>query len=118
MTKKVLLITPPYHCGVLESAGTWVPLGMVYVAGGLQNAGYDVKIYDAMSKYHTFDDIKQQIQDYCPDAVGTAAYTSSLYDAISVLRIAKEVNPSIITMLGSCIYWTSHGLYNSMNRIL
>lgn len=100
MFKKILLITPPYHCGVLESAGTWMPLGMVYVAGSLQNAGYEVKIYDAMSKFHTFDDIRDYIEDYCPDAVGTAAYTSSLYDAISVLKIAKEVNSEIITMLG------------------
>lgn len=100
MLKKILLITPPYHCGVLESAGTWMPLGMVYVAGSLQNAGYEVRIYDAMSKFHTFDDIRDHIEDYCPDAVGTAAYTSSLYDAISVLKIAKEVNPEIITLLG------------------
>ncbi len=100
MSKKVLLITPPYHCGVLESAGTWMPLGMVYVAGSLQKAGYDVSIYDAMSKFHTFDDIRKHIQDFDPDAVGTAAYTSSIYDAVSVLRIAKEVNPEIITLLG------------------
>lgn len=100
MSKKVLLITPPYHCGVLESAGTWMPLGMVYVAGSLQKAGYDVSIYDAMSKFDTFDDIKKRIDDFGPDAVGTAAYTSSIYDAVSVLKIAKEVNPEIITMLG------------------
>ncbi len=100
MSKRVLLITPPYHCGVLESAGTWMPLGMVYVAGSLQKAGYDVSIYDAMSKFHTFDKIREYIKDFGPDAVGTAAYTSSIYDAVSVLRIAKEVNPEIITMLG------------------
>jgi anaerobic magnesium-protoporphyrin IX monomethyl ester cyclase len=100
MSKKVLLITPPYHCGVLESAGTWMPLGMVYVAGSLQKAGYDVSIYDAMSKFDTFDDIRKHIKDFDPDAVGTAAYTSSIYDAVSVLKIAKEVNPEIITMLG------------------
>lgn len=100
MPKKILLITPPYHCGVLESAGTWMPLGMVYVAGSLQKAGFDVKIYDAMSKYHTFGQIRDFIKMYSPDAVGTAAYTSSLNDAISVLRIAKEINPEIITFLG------------------
>ncbi|VVB88504.1 Ribosomal protein S12 methylthiotransferase RimO [uncultured archaeon] len=100
MSKKVLLITPPYHCGVLESAGTWMPLGMVYVAGSLQEAGYEVCIYDAMSKFDTFDDIKARIKKYDPDAVGTAAYTSSIYDSVNVLKIAKEVNPSIITMLG------------------
>ncbi len=100
MQKKVLLITPPYHCGVLESAGTWMPLGMVYVAGSLQNAGYEVRIYDAMSKFHTLEDIRKYIANYCPDAVGTAAYTSSLSEAVNVLRIAKEVNPGIITLLG------------------
>src|SRR5574341_513484 len=93
MPKKVLLITPPYHCGVLESAGTWMPLGLVYVAGSLQNAGYNVKIYDAMSKFHTFEDIKSRIKDLIPDAVGAAAYTSSLHDAIQVLRVAKDINP-------------------------
>lgn len=100
MSKRVLLITPPYHCGVLESAGTWMPLGMVYVAGGLQKGGYDVRIYDAMSKFHNFDEIRKHIKDFDPDAVGTAAYTSSIYDAVRVLRIAKEVNPEIITLLG------------------
>lgn len=100
MPEKILLITPPYHCGVLESAGSWMPLGMVYVAGSLQNSGYDVKIYDAMTKFHTFEDIEKVISEFSPDAVGTAAYTSSLNDAISILRIAKKVNSSIITMLG------------------
>src|SRR5574341_553154 len=100
MPEKVLLITPPYHCGVLESAGTWMPLGMVYVAGSLQNAGYDVRIYDAMSKFHTFNDIRKDIENYHPDVVGTAGYTSSLYDAIGVLRIAKETDHGIITFLG------------------
>lgn len=100
MQKKVLLITPPYHCGVLESAGTWMPLGMVYVAGSLQKAGYEVKIYDAMTKFHTFEDIKYHIKSYSPDAVGTAAYTASLHAAIQVLRIAKEIDPEMITLLG------------------
>ena len=92
MSKRILLITPPYHCGVLESAGTWMPLGMVYVAGSLQKAGYDASIYDAMSKFDTFDDIRNHINDFAPDAVGTSAYTSSIYDAVKVLKIAKEVN--------------------------
>lgn len=100
MLKKVLLITPPYHCGVVESAGTWLPLGMVYIAGSLQNAGYEVRIYDAMSKFHKYEDIKYHIKHFCPDAVGTAAYTSSLYAAVKVLEIAKDVNPGIITFLG------------------
>jgi len=98
--KNILLITPPYHCGVLESAGTWMPLGLVYVAGSLQKAGYNVEIYDAMSKYHTFDDIRHKIKEVWPDVVGTAAYTSSINDALGVLKLTREVNPEIVTILG------------------
>lgn len=40
--KKIMLITPPYHSGVVESAGTWLNLSFVYIAGSLRNTGYDV----------------------------------------------------------------------------
>ncbi len=100
MSKRVLLITPPYHCGVLESAGTWIPLGMVYVAGSLQKAGYDVQIYDAMSKYDNYKDIKEHISEFDPDAVGTSAYTSSIHEAVAVCKIAKDVSADTITLLG------------------
>ena len=98
--KKVMLITPPYHCGVLESAGTWMPLGLVYIAGSLRAAGFDVEIYDAMALFDSLDDIRQRIRAYGPDVVGTAAYTSSIYAAIDVLKVAKEVNQSCLTLLG------------------
>ena len=40
--KRVSLVTPPYHSGVVESAGTWLNLGFVYIAGALRQAGYQV----------------------------------------------------------------------------
>jgi anaerobic magnesium-protoporphyrin IX monomethyl ester cyclase len=43
-----MLITPPYNSGVVESAGTWLPLAFVYLAGSLRKAGYEVVIYDAI----------------------------------------------------------------------
>ena len=46
--KRVALITPPYHSGVVESAGTWLNVGFVYIAGALRAAGYEVDYYDAM----------------------------------------------------------------------
>ena len=32
-TKKIIFITPPYHCGVAEVIGRWMPLNLVYLAG-------------------------------------------------------------------------------------
>lgn len=98
--KKVLLITPPYHCGVVESAGTWLPLGFVYIAGTLRKAGYEVEIYDAMAKFHTHRDIASHIIESQPDVVATGAYTATIIDSIEILKRAKMINPSTITVLG------------------
>ncbi|MHB9095774.1 MAG: B12-binding domain-containing radical SAM protein, partial [Eubacteriales bacterium] len=97
---KLLLITPPYHAGVVEAAGSWPHIGFVYIAGHVRAAGFDVEIYDAMTKGHTIQQIKERITLSNPDIVGSTAYTSSINDAMEVLRTAKEVNPQIITLIG------------------
>ena len=101
---KILLITPPYHCGVLESAGRWPNLGLIYVAGHLRAAGFEPILYDAMSKGHDLDTIRQRIRAEQPDAVLITSYTASYPAAIEVLRAAKEVaaqtSRPIVTGLG------------------
>ena len=67
--KKILLITPPFHSGVVESAGVWMNVGFVYIAGSLRAAGYGPVIYDAMSMWHSHDDIRKRIADERPDVV-------------------------------------------------
>ena len=99
--KKVMLITPPYHSGVVESAGTWLNLGFVYLAGSLRNAGYDVDIYDAMSYFHTYDQIIKRIETSKPDVVATTAITASLPACLEVCRLAKQINPGVVTVLGN-----------------
>jgi anaerobic magnesium-protoporphyrin IX monomethyl ester cyclase len=98
--KNILLITPPYHCGVLESAGTWLPTAFVYLAGALRNEDYTVEIYDAMSKFHTYEEIKTRLSQNPPDVVATGAITASIYDCINVLKLAKEINQETLTILG------------------
>lgn len=100
MKKKVLLVTPPYHAGVVECAGTWVPVSLVYLAGSLRQAGYEPEIYDAMSKFHSHDDIRKEIASRRPDVVATTAITGSVPDAVEVLRTIKELYPETLTVLG------------------
>lgn len=99
--KKILLITPPYHSGVVESAGVWMNIAFVYIAGSLRAAGYDPVIYDAMSLWHTYDDIRKRIEMERPDVVATTAFTAEIVDALKVLRLAKEINPDIVTVIGN-----------------
>ena len=51
-------MTPPYHSGVDEIAGRWIPLGLVYLAGAARQAGLDAEIYDAMAKGHAYPEIE------------------------------------------------------------
>ena len=48
---RVILVTPDYHCGVVESAGTWPNLGFVYIAGELRkNVTIQVRLRDQQFK--------------------------------------------------------------------
>ncbi len=98
---KILLITPPYHSGVVESAGVWLNVGFVYIAGSLRAGRYEPVIYDAMSHWHTYDDIEERIRYEKPDVVATTAFTAEIVDALKVLKLAKTINPEIVTVIGN-----------------
>jgi len=105
---KILLVTPPYTCWGVQTIGNWPPLHLAYLAGAALKAGHDAKIYDAMNKKTTFDDIRAQIESYRPDFVMSLDYlpvtgaisTATVPAALKALRIAKEVDPRIVTMIG------------------
>lgn len=98
--KKILFITPPFHAGVVEVAGKWVPLYLVYLAGAARAAGYDVAIYDAMTKFVGFEEIEAKIREYRPDFVAQSVMTCTSPDALQVAGIAKKVDPKIATIFG------------------
>ncbi len=96
-----MLITPPYHSGVVESAGVWMNVAFVYLAGSLRAAGYEPVIYDAMSHWHTYEDIRKRIEEEKPDVVGTTAFTAGIVDALKLLKLAKEIDPKVTTIIGN-----------------
>lgn len=97
---KVMLVTPPYHAGVVESAGRWPNLGFAYLAGELEAKGFDVEIYDAMSKFHTYEQIRARLASSRPDHVGVTAITATINDAVKVLQLVREELPEATTFLG------------------
>jgi anaerobic magnesium-protoporphyrin IX monomethyl ester cyclase len=99
--KRVALITPPYHSGVVESAGTWLNVGFVYIAGALRAAGYEVDYYDAMSLWHKWPEIEARIRAFNPDVVATTSFTASVAHALELTALAKKINPEIVTVHGN-----------------
>jgi anaerobic magnesium-protoporphyrin IX monomethyl ester cyclase len=98
--KKILFVTPPYHCGVVEIAGRWIPLNFVHLAGVARQAGLVAEIYDTMTKDHGYPEIEQRFRGSMADYVATTALTATINDAIKTLELAKSINPDTITILG------------------
>ena len=98
--KKILFVTPPYHCGVVEVAGRWIPLNFVYLAGAAREAGVDAEIYDAMTKDHGYPEMEKRFRESAFDYVASTAITSTINDAIKTLELARQVNPRTVTILG------------------
>jgi anaerobic magnesium-protoporphyrin IX monomethyl ester cyclase len=105
---KILFVTAPYHCWGVQVVGTWPPLHLAYLAGAASETGHEARIFDAMNKRLSFDEIRQEIESFQPDVVMTLDYlpvtgaisTATVPDALKIMNIAKDVNPSIVTMLG------------------
>jgi len=108
MNEKILLVTAPYHCWGVQAVGTWPPLHLAYLAGAARDADTLPRIYDAMNKSHSYPQIRAEIERFKPDYVLAYDYlpvtgaisTASLPSSIAILRLAKEINPRIVTLLG------------------
>lgn len=98
--KKILFITPPYHCGVVEVAGVWPPLGFLFLGNQAEKAGWSVEIYDAMSLRHSFEAIRENLSKKDFDILATSAITPTYPDAELLCRLAKEVKPDCTTLMG------------------
>lgn len=98
---RILFVHPNYHSGGAEIAGTWPPAWVAYLAGSLRTAGFDdIHFIDAMTLNVSADDLRQRIIDLAPDVVGTTAITPAIYEAEAVLKVAQEVAPRALRVLG------------------
>ena len=113
MIRRIALVTPPYHSGVVETAGKWPNVAFVYFAGALREAGYEPVIYDAMTLDHDFDQIAAELERIAPDAVLTSAYTPSYPKAIELLRLVKAHRPETVTGIGGV---HAHFMYEEVLR--
>jgi len=98
--RKIIFVTPHYHCGVVEVAGTWPPLGFVYLGAQAKKAGWDVEVYDVMSLRHKKKQIMQHFKDNPFDIMATTAITPTYLDALELCEFAKEVYPECTTLMG------------------
>jgi anaerobic magnesium-protoporphyrin IX monomethyl ester cyclase len=98
---RIVFIHPNYHSGGAEIAGNWPPAWVAYLSGSLKRAGFDdIQFLDAMTYHLGPDVLRAKLAELQPDIVGVTAITPSIYEAEEVLRIAQEVVPGALRVLG------------------
>ncbi|NBD15259.1 MAG: magnesium-protoporphyrin IX monomethyl ester anaerobic oxidative cyclase [Cyanobacteria bacterium] len=98
---RILMIQPNYHAGGAEIAGNWPPSWVPYVGGALKQAGFtNVRFVDAMSQNISDEVLAQIIETNQPDVVLATAITPMIYQSETTLKIAKDVCPNVVTVMG------------------
>ncbi|WP_136644449.1 magnesium-protoporphyrin IX monomethyl ester anaerobic oxidative cyclase [Tabrizicola sp. YIM 78059] len=98
---RIVFVHPNYHSGGAEIAGNWPPAWVAYLTGSLRAAGFDdIHFIDAMTHHIDHVALRARLAALKPDLVGVTAITPSIYEAEEVLRIAQEVAPDALRVLG------------------
>ncbi len=73
------------------------PLDLMMISGYLRKEGFDNTLIDTNASKRTINDVKEIIRRTSPDVVFFSTSTCTIYKDLLVAKVAKEVNPSIVT---------------------
>lgn len=79
-----------------------IPLSLGYLKSNIDNAKHDVRIIDcALLKINAKStEFKRKIKDFNPDVIGVTCWSPMYEESMEVLKIAKEINKNVITIMG------------------
>ena len=90
----------------------WPPLGILYCAGVLQEAGIEVSLLDQPATRFSLDQAVGWVRRESPDVVGFSVLLSAAKEAPKIAERVKAENPDITVVFGS-----HHSTFNA-ERIL
>lgn len=93
---KILLVRPavPHHTIGLKHIMICEPLELEYVAAGLGD--HEVQVLDLIVE----TGLRDRLERFQPDVVGTSAYIAGVNEVIKVCREAKRWRPETLTVVG------------------
>lgn len=106
VTRHVTLVRLPYgniysvYGKLPKNREVRPPLGLLYVAASLEEAGHSVNIIDCETKLYSPEDTLQLVLDSKPDIVGFTATTPEIHGVESLAKSIKERSPEIKIMVG------------------
>jgi radical SAM superfamily enzyme YgiQ (UPF0313 family) len=96
------LFVPPqgYVAQRWEEGGSMPPLGILYLAAVLEKKGVEVDVVPCDVLQLSWHGVEKRIRDFCPDIVGATTTTENRFESFRLARIAKKIDPGIMTVLG------------------
>jgi anaerobic magnesium-protoporphyrin IX monomethyl ester cyclase len=111
MKPHVTLVNPPAPSG---STGhmPFALLGLGYLGAVLEENKYEVDVVDCQVLQLSYDDFRSEIVKRRPDIVGLTSTTLTYLSALKLARIAKEVLPDCLVLIGGphVTFWDKEAL--------
>lgn len=96
---KVALINPPLLPGMFRHHPL-VPLGLAYLAAVLEDAGYEVKVFDCPPSGISHRELCKKLVKFSPSFVGITCMTMTYPSAVKAATMAKEGLPEAFVGVG------------------
>jgi radical SAM superfamily enzyme YgiQ (UPF0313 family) len=111
MRVRVTLVNPPYPVGS-HLHPPFLPLGLGYLAAVLEKNNYEADVIDCQALKISYDEVRSELSKRQPTVVGLTSTTLTYKSALQIIKIAKEVCPNSVTILGGShvSFWDDHAL--------
>ncbi|MBI5207909.1 MAG: cobalamin B12-binding domain-containing protein [Candidatus Firestonebacteria bacterium] len=84
------------NIGLIPGATT--PLGPLYIAAVLKNAGHDVKLIDGI--FYSWEDVEKAVKNERPQVAGISVTAFGFDRTMRLTALIKNINPKIHTIIG------------------
>ena len=95
---KILLIKPRFLG--LEFQALTQPLGLLYIAATLKQAGHEPKIHDCALDYQNLNVLKKTIIDWRPDFIGLSIIITELEQTKKIMALLRDIMPEVPVIFG------------------
>jgi anaerobic magnesium-protoporphyrin IX monomethyl ester cyclase len=111
MKPHVTLVNPPYPRGSFLHP-PFPSLGLGYLAAVLEKNQFEVDLIDCQTSRFTHEEFRNEISKRQPDIVGITSAILTYKSALQIAKIAKEVCPKCLTVLGGpfVTFWDEKAL--------
>jgi anaerobic magnesium-protoporphyrin IX monomethyl ester cyclase len=111
MRPHVTLVNPPYPRGSFLHP-PFPSLGLGYLAAVLEKNQFEVDLIDCQSPKLSYKEFRSEISKRQPDIVGITSAILTYKSALQIAKIAKEVCPKCLTVLGGpfVTFWDEKAL--------